>query len=235
MEHEWNMNGTWMEHEWNMNGTWMEHEWNMNGIWMEHEWNMNGTLVDRLLSKMAGNAPNFPWRSFLLCFGKPPGCFAEICRELRSDVTGWWCWLTILKNDGVKDNGFRMTSLIYEMENNPFMFQTTNQVRNPESPSVLSWFSTAEDKSFPAATGIGSGIGDSSFLNYSDLNTKSHNRVCFASLAFIPTPESSLLSRSTPYIFPRGKRNHRSNPFKLSISKKTLKPPFHSTSTPFLF
>jgi hypothetical protein len=66
---------------------------------MEHEWNMNGTLVDRLLSKMAGNAPNFPWRSVA---GKSP-----------SDV---------------------------------------------RHPSVLSWFSTAEDKSFPEAAGIGSGI-----------------------------------------------------------------------------
>lgn len=80
---------------------------------------MNGTLVDRLLSKMAGNAPNFPWRSEA---GKFP-----------SDV---------------------------------------------RHPSVLSWFSTAEDKSFPEAAGIGSGIGDSSFLNYSDINPNlTHNRV----------------------------------------------------------
>jgi hypothetical protein len=27
-------------------------------------------------------------------------------------------------------NGFRMTSLFYEMENNPAMFQTTNQIYN---------------------------------------------------------------------------------------------------------
>ena len=78
---------------------------------------MNGTLADRLLSKMAGKAPNFPWRS--------------VAGKSSSDV---------------------------------------------RHPSVLSWFSTAEDKSFPAA-GIGSGIGDSSFLNYSDLNPKSHTQL----------------------------------------------------------
>ena len=144
---------------------------------MEHEWNMNGTLVDRLLSKMAGNAPNFPWRSVA---GKSP-----------SD------------GEGIQASypGFPLLKT---------------------SPSQK-------------AAGIGSGIGDSSCLNYSDINPKSHNRVCFASLAFIPTPESSLLSCLTPYTSPCGKKNHRSNPFKLSISKKTLKPPFHSTSTPFLF
>ena len=40
-------------------------------------------------------------------------------------LTGWWCGLTILKNDGVKVNGLQMT--LCEMENNTFMFQTTNQ------------------------------------------------------------------------------------------------------------
>jgi len=36
-----------------------------------------------------------------------------------------------LKNDGVrKVNGFRMTSFFYEMENNPVMFETTNQTTN---------------------------------------------------------------------------------------------------------
>ena len=39
-------------------------------------------------------------------------------------ISGWWCVLTILKNDGVKVNGFRMTSLFYEMENHGAMFQS---------------------------------------------------------------------------------------------------------------
>jgi len=43
--------------------------------------------------------------------------------------TGWWCNVPILKNDGVKVNGFRMTSLFDELENHPFMFETTNQTR----------------------------------------------------------------------------------------------------------
>ena len=42
-------------------------------------------------------------------------------------------WLSILKNDGVKVNGFGMTShilniYIYKMENHIAMFQTSNQI-----------------------------------------------------------------------------------------------------------
>ena len=47
--------------------------------------------------------------------------------------TVWWCNFTILKNDGVKVNGFRTTTRqpIYEMENNN-MFETTNQLKWPD-------------------------------------------------------------------------------------------------------
>ena len=46
-------------------------------------------------------------------------------------MTGQWFFarpLSPLKNDGELVNGFRMTSLFYEMENDLFMFQTTNQM-----------------------------------------------------------------------------------------------------------
>ena len=36
--------------------------------------------------------------------------------------------ITILKNDGVQVNGFRMTSHWNDMENNIAMFETTNQL-----------------------------------------------------------------------------------------------------------
>jgi len=45
----------------------------------------------------------------------------------QKSQAGWWCNFTILKNDGVKVNGFRMTSFFYEMENKIPWFETTNQ------------------------------------------------------------------------------------------------------------
>jgi hypothetical protein len=39
--------------------------------------------------------------------------------------TGWWLTYASEKYEFV--NGFRMTSLFYVMENNPVMFETTNQ------------------------------------------------------------------------------------------------------------
>jgi hypothetical protein len=40
--------------------------------------------------------------------------------------TGWWFYITILKNMRSSSMG-RINYPIYEMENNPVMFQTTNQ------------------------------------------------------------------------------------------------------------
>ena len=42
-------------------------------------------------------------------------------------ITAWWFYITILKNMMDFVNGFRMTSHPNEMENNPFMFETSNQ------------------------------------------------------------------------------------------------------------
>ena len=43
----------------------------------------------------------------------------------QQDLSGWWC-NNHLENDGVRQwEGWHP---IYEMENNPFMFQTTNQL-----------------------------------------------------------------------------------------------------------
>jgi len=48
-------------------------------------------------------------------------------------------YLTILKHDGVKVNG-KDDILFYEMEHNPFMFQTTNQhLLAPENSDGKPW------------------------------------------------------------------------------------------------
>ena len=44
-----------------------------------------------------------------------------------NSISAWWCNVPILKNDGVKVHGFRMTSLFYEMEHKRVMIETTNQ------------------------------------------------------------------------------------------------------------
>ena len=81
-------------------------------------WSFDEAAWRRVMKNVAESwgGRNF-WNSFLELNGK--------------SRTAWWCWLCPswkMMEFMEFVNGFRMTSLFYEMENNPFMSETTNQM-----------------------------------------------------------------------------------------------------------
>jgi hypothetical protein len=65
--------------------------------------------------------------------GKSMGHTSKTWEDLWENMgRSWFFWVvvarTILKNDGVKVNGWRMTSLFYDMENKSHVPVTTNQI-----------------------------------------------------------------------------------------------------------
>ena len=83
----------------------------------------------RNLLKMAdGPKENLPDRFPMSDSPCLPNMGPNLANRLRNveSYTGWWCNVPILKNDGVKVNGFRMTTHIWWKIK--FMFETTNQL-----------------------------------------------------------------------------------------------------------